>query len=560
MLFKLRKFFPKISISEILFIVLVSICYGLSTILTIYLLSNISPIINNAESYHLPTFLNFFINNFIKIFNLTTLSAYIVMSITAIIAMSICGTLKIYLTHKIAALARNDLSIKLLNKTIDTNSPFTDNTHSGKIKNLVLDESMHVVLQSLKPVIEIFSSIIFIIILVINLFFFNSFLTVVFTFIFSIFYLLNYFIFKNVIKKYGELRYLSNKDRFEKIDDALNSRIISNVLNTKNLFEDRYKKSSSQMAQNQYMFEFISQTPKIIMESVIFFSIIIAFYLLTKDIIQNNSDNAFIETLIIFAFTGVKILPEFQRIFLNFGFIKFGEKSQKYVMTILNYKKLPFIYNKVSNALIHFRCDFSLKGEKKILKKINFKINKNDIIAISGASGSGKTTFISSLMGISPINLNNKFGYFKTNYKIGYLPQESQLFSGSIIENIIMGRKKSNNDLVNIEKNVKDLFRELKNKKEVKLFLKRKIKNVDNPLSIGQKQRLGLLRSLYDNPDILVLDEFTSALDKKNEEIILKYINQIKFLKSIIIVGHKKNTFKNCNRFLYLNDGNLYEK
>ena len=129
---------------------------------------------------------------------------------------------------------------------------------------------------------------------------------------------------------------------------------------------------------------------------------------------------------------------EFQRIFLNFGFIKFGEKSQKYVMTILNYKKLPFIYNKVSNALIHFRCDFSLKGEKKILKKINFKINKNDIIAISGASGSGKTTFISSLMGISPINLNNKFGYFKTNYKIGYLPQESQLFSGSIIENIII--------------------------------------------------------------------------------------------------------------------------
>lgn len=560
MLIKLRKFFPKISISQIASIILITIIYGLVTILTIYILSNASIIIKDINNFTPPYIFEFFIKKFQLILDFNIVSTYIFIAATSIILMTLFGTLKIYLTHKITAIARNDLSIELLNKTIDLNSPFNENTHSGKIKGLVLDESMHVVLQSLKPVIEIFSSTIFIIILVLNLFFFDSILTFIFILIFSVFYFLNYFLFKNVIKKYGKLRYLSNKERFEKIDDALNSRIISNVLKTNNLFETRYKKSSSKMAYNQYMFEFISQTPKILIESIIFFSTIIGLYFIFKNFNQNNDNYLFIETMIIFALTGIKMLPEFQRIYLNIGFIRFGEKSQNYVMSILNYKKLPLFNDKISNSILHFKSDFCLKGDRKILKKINFKINKNDVIAIIGPSGSGKTTLISNIMGISPINLNNKLGYFATKHKIGYLPQESQLFSGSIKENIIMGRSKNNQTIAGIEENVQILFSELKNKKSINNFLNRKVKNVDNALSVGQKQRLGLLRALYDTPDILILDEFTSALDLKNEQIILNFVSKLKNLKAIIIVGHKNNSLKYCNRFFYLKDGNLYEK
>lgn len=123
-----------------------------------------------------------------------------------------------------------------------------------------------------------------------------------------------------------------------------------------------------------------------------------------------------------------------------------------------------------------------------------------------------------------------------------------------------MGRSKNNQTIAGIEENVQILFSELKNKKSIKNFLNRKVKNVDNALSVGQKQRLGLLRALYDTPDILILDEFTSALDLKNEQIILNFVSKLKNLKAIIIVGHKNNSLKYCNRFFYLKDGNLYEK
>ena len=76
------------------------------------------------------------------------------------------------------------------------------------------------------------------------------------------------------------------------------------------------------------------------------------------------------------------------------------------------------------------------------------------------------------------------------------------------------------------------------------------IDDVSTGLSVGQKQRVGLLRAIYDTPEILILDEFTSALDKKNEEIIIDYIDNFKVYKSLIVVGHRPASIKICNNFL----------
>ena len=76
-------------------------------------------------------------------------------------------------------------------------------------------------------------------------------------------------------------------------------------------------------------------------------------------------------------------------------------------------------------------------------------------------------------------------------------------------------------------------------------------------MSVGQKQRIGLLRAIYDNPKVLILDEFTSALDEKNEEIIINFVDQLKTFKSLIIIGHREKSTKICQDIYIVENGNL---
>ena len=190
--------------------------------------------------------------------------------------------------------------------------------------------------------------------------------------------------------------------------------------------------------------------------------------------------------------------------------------------------------------------------------RINLNIHKGDRIAITGKSGSGKTTLLNALMGIIPIDINGEKGFFKPDSKIGYLPQETNLFSGTILENIHMGRELSDQKYIFIKDATVSLFPEF-SIDNIDILLNRVIDDVSTGLSVGQKQRIGLLRAIYDAPEILILDEFTSALDKKNEEIIINYVDNSKAYKSLIIAGHRSTSIRICKNIYSLNDGNLAE-
>ena len=122
-----------------------------------------------------------------------------------------------------------------------------------------------------------------------------------------------------------------------------------------------------------------------------------------------------------------------------------------------------------------------------------------------------------------------------------------------------MGRELSDKKYNFIKDTTVSLFPEF-TIKTVDTLLNRLIDDVSTGLSVGQKQRVGLLRAIYDNPEILILDEFTSALDKKNEEIIINYIDNFKVYKSLIVVGHNSASIKICNKFLKIEDGNLIKE
>ena len=570
MIGKIKQFFPGINPVKIFLITFISFGYGLSTIITIYIVSTLVTTLSGLQTseFSLPLMLvtDFLKNNF----GLGVKLSHIILGICSLTLMILLGLTKIYFIAKICSVSRHELSLRILKKSLNINSVFQDKTHAGNIKSLILDESQQVIVQLLKPSIEIMASLIFILVLLINLFFYNPKITIFASIIFGGAYLINYLLTKSSIKRHGQLRYSSNKKRFKKVDDALSLRLLSNVLKTIDLFIDRYSKDSKNMAYHQYIFDFISLAPKIIIEAMIFLAVFLMVIIGLNDVNTKIDEIVFAQNLVVFALTGLKMLPEFQRIYASLGLLKFGSASQEGILNLLNFNKLPIFEKKLKRQetskkiiderklMLGFDCDACYNGDAKILNKLNLDIYEGDRIAITGKSGSGKTTLLSALMGIIPIEINGTRGFFKSDVKFGYLPQESSLFSGTILENIVMGRKLTDQKYIFVKNTAVSLFPEF-SIDNIDSLLNRVIDNVSTGLSVGQKQRIGLLRAIYDAPEILILDEFTSALDKKNEEIIINHVDNFKAYKSLIIVGHRQTSIRICKNIYNLNDGNLVE-
>tara|TARA_Y100000389_G_scaffold204053_1_gene254713 strand:- start:4846 stop:6543 length:1698 start_codon:yes stop_codon:yes gene_type:complete len=558
---KIKKFFPEINSLKLYTLVFLSLFYGLSTIVTIYIVTTLITILSGLSSVDLLMPIKILTEILKSLFDLGDKTVLIVIGLASLFLMIFFGLTKIYLISKICSISRHNLSLKILKKSLTLNSVSISKSISSNTKSLILDETANIIQQLLRPTIEILASSVFIIILLINLFFYDAKLTTLSVILFGMIYLIVFILTKSSMTKHGNLRFLSNKKRFKKIDDALNLKLLSKVLKTFDLFINRYSEDSIKMAKHQHFFEFVSNAPKIIIEAIIFLAVLIMINIGLSEIGGKSSEISMLQTFIFFSLTGLKMLPEFQKIFISISLLKFGSTAQENVLNFLNAENSRIIKQQINdndeeNIILNFSCESCYAYDKKILNQINLKIFKSDRIALQGKSGSGKTTLIHSIMGVIPINSNDKKVFFTSNVKFGYLPQETILFTGTIYENIVMGRKIDLEKENKIKEIANILFPEYEHE-NINIFLNREIEDTSSALSVGQKQRVGLLRAIYDYPKILILDEFTSALDKTNEEIIIKFIDKFEFCKTLIIIGHRKDSIKICNKFFKIENGDL---
>jgi ABC-type bacteriocin/lantibiotic exporter with double-glycine peptidase domain len=200
------------------------------------------------------------------------------------------------------------------------------------------------------------------------------------------------------------------------------------------------------------------------------------------------------------------------------------------------------------------------------LSNTNLIINRGDKIGIYGESGSGKSTVVDLIIGLlDPTNgkilvdgkdiKKNKKQWFKI---IGYVPQNIFLNDDDIKSNITFYDTKNNIDFKKYNEVIKIAQLEA-------LILDENSKDNHNvgergmQLSGGQRQRIGLARSLYKKSEILIFDEPTNALDEKNETNFLNSIFSLKSNNTIIIISHKKNTLKKCNRIFTIKNKKILE-
>lgn len=215
------------------------------------------------------------------------------------------------------------------------------------------------------------------------------------------------------------------------------------------------------------------------------------------------------------------------------------------------------------NSSIEFKdFNFSYEDNNHVLEDINFTINKGETIGVVGKTGSGKTTFIKQLLRLYPIEENTllldgkgmeRYYDYSVRAKIGYAPQEYQLFSKSIKENVLFYR-------YDLEDRLDDVLEQADIKKDISRF-KDGIDTLvgENGLSLsgGQKQRLGIARALLSDPDILILDDSLSAVDSNTEKTIIENIKKTREGKTNIIVAHRISAVRHADKIVVLDNGKI---
>ncbi len=202
----------------------------------------------------------------------------------------------------------------------------------------------------------------------------------------------------------------------------------------------------------------------------------------------------------------------------------------------------------------------------QVLKNIKLKVNKGDFISIMGPSGSGKTTLLNTIglldsRFFGSLKINNILINDLSNDKIdkvrlssiSYIFQEYNLIDTlNVFDNIALALtwKKEKNYQQVIEK-----YLDLLNIKECKY-------NYPYQLSGGQKQRVAIARALISNPEILLCDEPTGALDQKNSEEVINYLIKInqELGVTIVLVTHDVYVACKCSRILYMRDGQIWNQ
>lgn len=221
--------------------------------------------------------------------------------------------------------------------------------------------------------------------------------------------------------------------------------------------------------------------------------------------------------------------------------------------------------NGVKNEIEFKEVCFHYTKDRPVLDDINIRVKSGETLALVGNSGGGKTTFVNliprfydvkagSIM-IDGVNIKN-FTLESLRSNIAVVFQDNFLFTGTIRENILLGKQDANED---------EIFKALE-MAYLTEFVQSLEKGVDTQigergvlLSGGQKQRVAIARAFLKNAPIVILDEATSALDNKSEEIVQKAIDNLMKDKTVFVIAHRLSTIQNADRIAVINEGKLVE-
>lgn len=377
--------------------------------------------------------------------------------------------------------------------------------------------------------------------------------------------------FKKYTTSYGQMAQSSSAQMHKWLQQAFEGIKEIKILGRENVFQHHFLSYYLEYVNVQKKYMMFNQVPRLILEACCVMVIILV---VVYKITNINGMEEYLATLAVFAVALFRMFPKISDANACFNTILYYKPSLNLVYENLKRadtdftqvnncgktREISFDKNIVCKNLIFFYPD---NKDKIILNNINIEIPCGKTVALTGASGEGKTTLADIILGIlKPVQGNVMIDekYSIQEYsgawaeKIGYIPQNIFILDDTIENNILFGNE--NNDSEQMRNAVemaglKEFIDSLPN------GLQTQVGERGMKVSGGQKQRIGIARALYNNPDFLVMDEATSALDNDTEKTIIETIENLKGKKTLLIIAHRISTIVNCDDIYRLKDGKI---
>ena len=401
--------------------------------------------------------------------------------------------------------------------------------------------------------------------------------------------------FKPLVKKAGNTAKAADIERTKSISQAVEG--IKDILVTrrKEYFVEAFDKAANDARIVTRTYTVLSDCPNRVTEGICVSGII--GIVCVRMIMGDEGMAYFIPRLASFAMAAFKILPSVGKIANGITSIvynrPFESEVYKNICEAQEYERISsidatenispsfeFDYERIDrnseeSALEIGRSDFviSLRGiewkyrnqHDPVLRGLSLNINKGESIGIIGSSGAGKTTVTDIILGLlhprkGEVTIDGRDIFCMPNTwarLVGYVPQSIYLIDDSIRANVAFGMRHHSDEKIweALNKaNLKEFVESLPNRLDT-IVGERGVK-----FSGGQRQRVAIARALYCEPQILLLDEATAALDNETETAVLESIESLQGSITIIIVAHRLTTIRNCDKIFEITNGVAIER